>query len=63
VAYKELEKANLDLSRAKEDIDNYAKNLERMVEERTAELHATKEDLLILNRDLEKKVDDQGMYS
>jgi len=59
VAYKELEKANLDLSRAKEDIDNYAKNLERMVEERTAELQAAKEDLLILNRDLEKKVDDQ----
>jgi len=59
VAYEELEKANSELRKAKEDIDNYAKNLERMVEERTAELREAKEDLLILNRDLEKKVDDQ----
>jgi class 3 adenylate cyclase len=59
VAYKELEKANLELSKAKEDIDSYARNLEGMVEERTAELRAAKEDLLILNRDLEKKVNDQ----
>ena len=59
VAYEKLEKANFELRKAKEDIDNYAKNLERMVEERTGELRAAKEDLLILNRDLEKKVDDQ----
>jgi len=57
--YKELERANLELTKAKEDIDNYAKNLERMVDERTVELRKAKEDLLILNRDLEKKVNDQ----
>jgi len=58
-AYEELEKSNLELRKAKEEIDNHARNLERMVEERTVELSKAKEDLLILNRDLEKKVDDQ----
>ena len=58
-AYKELEKANLELRKAKEDIDNYARNLEKMVDERTVELRKAKEDVLILNRDLEKKVNDQ----
>jgi class 3 adenylate cyclase len=57
--YKELERANLELTKAKEDIDNYAKNLERMVDDRTVELRKAKEALLILNRDLEKKVNDQ----
>jgi class 3 adenylate cyclase len=59
VAYKELEKANLELLKAKEDLDTYAKNLEGMVEERTVELKKAKEELLVLNRDLEKKVNDQ----
>jgi len=59
MAYKELEKTNLELRKAKEDIDNYARNLERMVDARTAELRKAKEDLLTLNRDLEKKVKDQ----
>jgi len=58
-AYNELKEANLELRKAKEHIDDYARNLERMVEERTAELREAKEDLLVLNRDLEKKVDDQ----
>ncbi len=58
-AYEELEKSNLELRKAKEEIDNHARNLERMVEERTVELSKAKEDLLILNRDLEKKVDNQ----
>ena len=58
-AYEELEESNLELRKAKEEIDNHARNLERMVEERTVELSKAKEDLLILNRDLEKKVDDQ----
>ena len=58
-AYEELEESNLELRKAKEEIDNHARNLERMVKERTVELSKAKEDLLILNRDLEKKVDDQ----
>lgn len=58
-AYEELEKSNLELRKAKEEIDNHARNLERMVKERTVELSKAKEDLLILNRDLERKVDDQ----
>ena len=45
--------------RAKQEIDNYAKNLEKMVEQRTFELDKAKEDLLILNRDLKEKVDVQ----
>ena len=58
-AYRELEKSNLELREAKEEIDNHARNLERRVEERTVELSKAKEDLLILNKDLEKRVDDQ----
>ncbi len=58
-AYRDLEKSNLELRKAKEEIDNHAKNLERMVEKRTVELSKAKEELLILNRDLEKKVDNQ----
>ena len=58
-AYVGLEKANLELRTAKEEIDNYTKNLEKMVEERTVELGKAKEDLLVLNRDLNRKVDKQ----
>jgi len=58
-AYVELEKANHELRKAKEELDNYAKNLEKMVEQRTVELDKAKEDLLILNRDLKQKVDEQ----
>jgi class 3 adenylate cyclase len=58
-AYEKLKDANLNLTKAKEKIDKYAKNLEGMVENRTNELRKAKEDLLSLNRGLEKKVDDQ----
>jgi len=58
-AYKDLEKVNQELSKAKEEIDNYARNLEAMVEMRTRELSRAKEDLESLNRDLNKKVQDQ----
>jgi len=58
-AYVGLEKVNLELRKAKREIGNYAKNLEKMVEERTVELDKAKEDLLILNRDLKQKVDEQ----
>jgi len=58
-AFKDLEKANLELREAKEEIDKYARNLEDMVEERTAELRKTQEELLVLNENLTKKVNEQ----
>jgi len=58
-AYKDIEEANLELKKAKEQIDNYAKNLENMVEERTTELRRAQEELLILNENLTKKVNEQ----
>jgi class 3 adenylate cyclase len=58
-AFKDLEKANLELREAKEEIDKYARNLEDMVEERTAELRKTQEELLVLNENLTKKVKEQ----
>jgi len=58
-AYKDLKGVHRDLSEAKEEIDNYARNLEVMVEMRTRELSKAKEDLERLNNDLSKKVQDQ----
>ncbi len=58
-AYEKLKNANLNLTEAKEKIDNYTKNLEGMVENRTSELRKAKEDLLNLNKGLEEKVDEQ----
>jgi class 3 adenylate cyclase len=58
-AYKDLERANRELSKAKEEIDGYARNLEAMVEVRTRELSKAKEDLENLNKDLSDKVQDQ----
>ena len=58
-AYGELKKTNLALRKSKEEIDNYAKNLEKMVKERTVELNKAKEDLLVLNRNLTERVDEQ----
>ncbi len=57
--FEELESANLKLKEANEEIDNYAGNLEKMVEGRTAELKGAKEELIVLNRDLKEKVDQQ----
>jgi class 3 adenylate cyclase len=59
LAYKELEKINSALVEAKQEISEYACNLEKMVKERTIGLHKAKEDLLNLNKDLKKRVDDQ----
>ena len=58
-AYRDLEGANIELRRAKEEIDKYVSNLEDMVEERTAELKKTQQDLLALNENLTKKVNQQ----
>jgi class 3 adenylate cyclase len=55
-AYHELERINEELREAKKRVDDYARNLEEKVRERTAELSEAKEDLEILNRGLEAKV-------
>jgi class 3 adenylate cyclase len=59
MAYKDLERVNVELRKAKEEIGHYAGNLEQMVEERTAELSKATQDLEHLNRDLSQKVRDQ----
>jgi class 3 adenylate cyclase/phytoene/squalene synthetase len=59
IAHKDLERVNLELRKAKEAIDHYARNLERMVDERTVELSKAKEELENLNRGLNQKVKDQ----
>lgn len=59
MAYKDLERVNVELRKAKGEIDNYARNLEAMVEGRTRELRKAKEDLESLNRELSQKVQDQ----
>jgi class 3 adenylate cyclase len=58
-AYRTLEKTNLALTEAKARLDDYAGELEKKVEERTAELRKAQDDLLQLNRDLELKVTTQ----
>jgi len=54
-----LEKTNTELKKAKARLDEYARELEQKVEERTAELRSAQKDLLQLNRNLESKVKDQ----
>jgi class 3 adenylate cyclase len=60
-AYLYLERANEELKLAKAKLDEYSRELEQKVEERTAELRKAKQDLLRLNRDLESKVESQVM--
>jgi len=57
-AYLELEKANAELQEAKARVDEYARNLEQKVEERTKALTRAQEELKIFNQDLEAKVKD-----
>jgi len=57
-AYLELEKANAELLDAKARVDEYARNLEQKVEERTKALTRAQEELKIFNQDLEAKVKD-----
>jgi len=59
MAYQELEKANTALTEARNRLDDYARNLESMVSERTAELNRTKEELLHFNLNLKAKVEKQ----
>jgi adenylate cyclase len=58
-AYIVLEKTNTELRKAKARLDEYARELEQKVEERTAELRNAQQELLQLNRDLEAKVKSQ----
>ena len=58
-AYIVLEKTNAELRKAKVRLDEYARELEQKVEERTVELRNAQQELLQLNRDLEAKVKSQ----
>lgn len=58
-AYQALEKTNVELRKAKAQLDEYTGQLEEKVEERTEELRKAQQDLVQLNRDLESKVESQ----
>ena len=58
-AYRELQDTNRELHRAKLKLEDYAKNLEDKVLQRTADLRATKEKLARFNRELESRVKEQ----
>lgn len=58
-AYLDLESTNAKLIEAKNKVDDYARNLEQRVEERTLELQNAKDELIRFNRDLAAKVDAQ----
>lgn len=58
-AYNALKIANEELKEAKLVLEDYSRNLEQMVTERTSELEKAKNDLTEFNRDLEKKVKEQ----
>lgn len=47
------------LKEAQERLENYAKNLEKMVQERTIELKSAKDELEVLNRELQNRVEKQ----
>jgi class 3 adenylate cyclase len=58
-AYAALEKTNEELSQARVMLDDYARGLEKKVEERTQSLKAAREELLKLNQELEARVKQQ----
>jgi len=58
-AYHELEKANAELKAAKNKLEDYNRNLEQKVAERTAELHKAQEELMLFSQGLETKVSEQ----
>ncbi len=58
-AYQTLEEAHRELRQAKEDIQRYAANLEKKVDERTAELSSAQSELIELNRNLEATIEKQ----
>ncbi len=58
-AYRNLKSINRELMEEKAKVEGYNVTLEQKVNERTAELRKTQEDLLVLNRGLEEKVNKQ----
>jgi len=58
-AYKKLEKMNMELKEAKARVDDYARNLEIKVAERTIELQSVQDELRRFNQGLEAKVQEQ----
>lgn len=58
-AYGYLKSANEELEEAKARLEEYSINLEQKVDERTMELRKAREELLLLNGELEKKVKKQ----
>lgn len=57
-AYKKLETTNRELKDAKAAVDDYARNLEMKVTERTSELQRVQDELRRFNQGLEAKVKD-----
>ena len=58
-AYESLERTNTQLRDAKQRLDRYAQELEQKVEERTEKLRCAQQELLVLNKGLEDKVNKQ----
>ncbi|MFC1867619.1 adenylate/guanylate cyclase domain-containing protein [Thermodesulfobacteriota bacterium] len=58
-AYRSLKIANDELKEAKKSMEEYNRNLEKKVDERTAELSKAQKELVLLNRGLEEKVKKQ----
>jgi class 3 adenylate cyclase len=58
-AYRALERTNLELTKAKKQLENYSQTLEQKVDERTAALVRAQEKVQAFNKDLKAKVDKQ----
>jgi class 3 adenylate cyclase len=58
-AYEALKKTNTELRVAKKRLDEYARDLEDKVHERTGELRSAQQELLKINRELESRVNKQ----
>lgn len=58
-AYKQLERTNTELEIAKAEVDDYARNLEMKVAERTAQLQRAQDELRRFSQGLEAKVTEQ----
>ncbi len=58
-AYRMLQLAHQELSRAKAELDLYARHLEEKVRERTQELQQAQRELILLNQELKGRVERQ----
>jgi len=59
IAIHALELANEELKEAKKSLEDYSRNLEQKVQDRTSELKKAQEELIVFNRGLEEKVNEQ----